>query len=362
MVEVISRPLNSKWKFLTKQKWANAAGTWKQNGYQTEYIISATEDLGISDIRYANINIINQEVLHIANTYWDNIKYLMRVLECFEITEGFSKHYRHDCLENIKTEDMLSAVHKYKTIMESISIKDSLAKHKISRLKDSISISDIVKLLPLLHIYNSLSVQDRHSITQSLALKEVLVIGQYNIDTKTLSKLFDEAITVLDTHCNSLSKIGQEQLNVLIERIRNSNSVIGDIVISTNDIADDVPAGYEEWQPFVSGDYTYKDALIKCVLSTTTLDYNALLTNYTVYVDLPDLQDHDVTSIPAEKTFVPFSLDFYQVPDVTITMTGSTQVVIPHIVEVTLEGFYVELRNMDNELVAGKISWQALGC
>jgi hypothetical protein len=362
MVEVTSRPLNSKWKFLTKQKWVNAAGTWKQNGYQTEYIISATEELGISDIRHVNINIINQEALHIASTYWDNIKYLMRVLERFEITEGLSKHYKHDYLGNIKIENILSAVHKCKTIMENISIKSSFTKHKISQLKDSISISDIVKLLPLLHIYNSLSIQGRHSITQSLVLKDILGITERYADTKTLSRLFDEAIAVLDTHCDSLSKIEQEQLNVLIERIRNSNSVIGDIVISANDIADDVPAGYEAWRPFVSGDYTYKDALIKCVLSVTTLDYNALLTNYTVYVDLPDLQDHDVTSIPAEKTFVPFSLDFYQVPDVTITMTGSTQVVIPHIVEVTLEGFYVELRNMDNELVAGKISWQALGC
>ena len=125
----------------------------------------------------------------------------------------------------------------------------------------------------------------------------------------------------------------------------------------------DIPAGYEPWQPFVSGDYTYKDALLKCRVSAMNTEGRTLLSSYKVFVDLPDIQDHAVTKVGAEKTWIPFELEFYQVPEVTITMTGSTgKVIIPNILEVTLKGFYVELRDTSNVLCAGTISWQALGC
>ena len=182
-------------------------------------------------------------------------------------------------------------------------------------------------------------------------------------DTRTMSRNIREQVVFSDSVFKHLESHSKSQVSVHDEILENSRAVISDIIISDNEIDVDIPAGYEPWQPFVSGDYTYKDALLKCRVSAMNTEGRTLLSSYKVFVDLPDIQDHAVTKVEAEKTWIPFELDFYQVPEVTITMTGSTgKVIIPNILEVNLKGFYVELRDTSNVLCAGTISWQALGC
>lgn len=308
MVEINWQPLSSKWQWLATQKWSGASGTWETNGYQDECIISITEGIEISDRNIMTPSILKKEEFRVSSSYWDNIKYVMRILEHISITEQISKVCGISVSELLNTEDVISSKAISRTFFESLNI-----------------------------------------------------LSKY-IDKRKLSRMFTESFGLSDKHHNILGKIENEQIKLLIEQMGNSNAVISDIIISTNEIPTNVPAGYEQWRPFVSGDYTYKDALIKCVLTSSSLDYVALLSSFKVFVDLPDLQDHDVTDVPAEKHYIPFNLEFYRIPDVTITTIGATEVVIPHITEVDLEGFYVELRNVQNELATGKISWQALGC
>ena len=417
MVEITTRPLQSKWKNLTANKWKGASGTWKLNGYATEYVISVTESFGLADARNMTTSLVCPESLHVASTYWDNISYMMRVLERITVAEVNSNDLCINNKESLAIEDRLLPRLFIKVLSDEVTFKELCSKNKLSRLYDAVAIADSNsntpcvnnkeslgvedKLLPRLYVKtlprsitfkelcsknklsrlydivgitdkkdvhpnivskDSFSIQEHRTINANLLMLELLKVADKYTDKRVMYRWFYETAKITDKRCLNLTKLEKQQFKVICELMENSNAVISDIVISTSDIITDVPAGYGAWKPFVSGDYTYKDALIKAVLQSFTLDYNALLSEYKVFVDLPDIQDHAVTNVPAEKTYIPFNLEFYQIPEVTITATGSTKVLIPHIVEVTLEGFYVELRDTNNSLTAGKISWQALGC
>ena len=362
MVEITTRPLQSKWKNLTANKWKGASGTWKLNGYATEYVISVTESFGLADARNMTTSLVCPESLHVASTYWDNISYMMRVLERITVAEVNSNDLCINNKESLTIEDRLLPRLFIKALSDEVTFKELCSKNKLSRLYDAVAIADKKDVHPNIVSKDSFSIQEHRTINAKLLMLELLKVADKYTDKRVMYRWFYETAKITDKRYLNLTKLEKQQFKVICELMENSNAVISDIVISTSDIITDVPAGYGAWKPFVSGDYTYKDALIKAVLQSFTLDYNALLSEYKVFVDLPDIQDHAVTNVPAEKTYIPFNLEFYQIPEVTITATGSTKVLIPHIVEVTLEGFYVELRDANNNLTAGKISWQALGC
>ena len=84
---------------------------------------------------------------------------------------------------------------------------------------------------------------------------------------------------------------------------------------------------------------------------------------WTYNVDLPDIIKRGTETLAARNTTIDFDEAFYQVPEVTITMKGASGTVpVPNITAITKEGFSVELRNTSGTLVAGTISWQAIGC
>lgn len=308
MVTVERQPLASKWGKLDSAKWSEAAGTWKVNGYSSLWVVNVSDGIALSESHHKaitdNINI----PIHIGSSYADNIRYHIRVLERFSITPKLSKQ-------------------RYEKFTDPVRIADSGNSSVALRINTLIDVREAVS------------------------------------DTRTMSRNIREQVAFSYSVSKHLVSHGKSQVSVHDEILENSRAVISDIIISDTEIDVDIPAGYEPWQPFVSGDYTYKDALLKCRVSAMNTEGRTLLSSYKVFVDLPDIQDHAVTKVEAEKTWIPFELEFYQIPEVTITMTGSTgKVIIPNILEVNLKGFYVELRDTSNVLCAGTISWQALGC
>ena len=202
-----------------------------------------------------------------------------------------------------------------------------------------------------------------NSNTPSLLKKESLVASDAAHSTVAFARNFDENVHVTDMSAKESVVSNHEAIILHEDMLNNSGAVVSDIIISSTEIPTMLPAGYGDWQPFVSGDYKYKEALLKCVMKIEGSTNTIVLPKYTVFVDLPDIQDHAVTRIEsAENTYIPFNLDFYRVPEVTITTVGGMEVVIPIITKVTEDGFWVELRNLDNELSTGTISWSALGC
>lgn len=308
MVTVEKQPLASKWSKLNSAKWSEAVGTWRINGYSSLWVIDVADAITLSESHHKAVTANENTPIHVGSSYADNIKYHIRILERFGIIPKLSKQ-------------------RYEKFTEAVCIAGS------SNSSVALKINNLLRMLEAVS------------------------------DTRTMSRNIREQVAFTDSVSKHIESHSKSQVSVHDEILENSRAVISDIIISDNEIDVDIPAGYEPWQPFVSGDYTYKDALLKCRVSAMNTEGRTLLSSYKVFVDLPDIQDHAVTKVEAEKTWIPFELEFYQIPEVTITMTGSTgKVIIPNILEVTLKGFYVELRDTSNVLCAGTISWQALGC
>lgn len=308
MVTVEKQPLASKWSKLNSAKWSEAVGTWRINGYSSLWVIDVADVITLNESHHKAVAANENIPIHVGSSYADNIKYRIMILERFGIIPKLSKQ-------------------RYEKFTESVGIADSGNSSVALRINTLIDVRETVS------------------------------------DTRTMSRNIRERVGVNESVSKHLRSYSKSQVSVHGEILENSRAVISDIIISDTEIDVDIPAGYEPWQPFVSGDYTYKDALLKCRVSAMNTEGRTLLSSYKVFVDLPDIQDHAVTKVEAEKTWIPFELEFYQIPEVTITMTGSTgKVIIPNILEVTLKGFYVELRDTSNVLCAGTISWQALGC
>lgn len=208
-----------------------------------------------------------------------------------------------------------------------------------------------------------ISVDVVNSNVPSLLKKEAVVVQEDARGTVTFARNFSESISIADEASKDIAVNNHEPIVLQEDMLNNSGAVVSDIIVSATEIPTMLPAGYGDWQPFVSGDYKYREALLKCVMKIEGNTNTIVLPKYTVFVDLPDIQDHAVTRIEsAENTYIPFNLDFYRVPEVTITTVGGMEVVIPIITKVTEDGFWVELRNLDKELSTGTISWSALGC
>lgn len=155
--------------------------------------------------------------------------------------------------------------------------------------------------------------------------------------------------------------------NVVVndKRVHNSNAVISDIIVNNKDIPVDSPAGYSKWIPFISGDYTYKDALMKCEVKSEENATVVEIPEYKVFVDLPDIIDKGTVRLDeAREKFVPFNIEFYQEPTVTITamsVDSSDSFFVPVCSAGRLDGFFVKLVGVDGKLKTGMISWQAVG-
>lgn len=159
----------------------------------------------------------------------------------------------------------------------------------------------------------------------------------------------------------------QHSCNVNIKdlRVHNSNAVVSDIIIGNNQIPTDAPAGYSDWAQFVSGDYTYKDALVKMEVKSEENATVVEIPEYKVVVDLPDIVDKGIFRIdePIEK-FIPFNVEFYQPPNVAITAVstdGFDDFYMPVYTTGRTDGFFVKLVGSDKQLKVGMISWQAVG-
>ena len=362
MVTVSSQSLSSKWKLLGKQTWASIAGTWASNAKQ--WNINVVEPVSFNESITKKTFLNNPEKINVKPTYIDNRQFVLRIVEQIGFVSQLRKwFYRTPCESLVLSEKPCKNLESQ--IKEKVSCVDSYSDHgHFSRLfNEHINTNDKHSLNPTLNNSDSFSIKDKQFLYFFENAKERLLIADIFDRRIILSRVFSETLNVANKLCKDILKPHSAYVNITGSVLQKSDAILSDIIISLVDIPTDVPADYEPWRPFVSGDYTYRDALIKCKMSALKTEARLLLSEYKIFVDLPDIQDHAITKIKAEKTWIPFTLEFYRVPEVTITMAGGTdKVVIPYIIDVDPSGFHVELRDSAGNLSAGTISWQALGC
>lgn len=214
-----------------------------------------------------------------------------------------------------------------------------------------------VKAVQTLSAIDNKSFDIRQLIQCSVAFAETLK------KTKTYQRLLHELLKIEDASQKRAAIHNSSSFSIDADMLHHSNAVISDIIIGTEEVGADIPPGYTDFVRFLPGDYAYTKALVKLTLEADMTADRPMVDTWTYNVDLPDIVKRGNATLAAENTTITFDSRFYQIPEVTITMRAASGAVpIPNITSVTRDSFKVELRNSSGQLVAGTISWQAIGC
>lgn len=120
---------------------------------------------------------------------------------------------------------------------------------------------------------------------------------------------------------------------------------------------------YSSFREFIPGDWVYKDAIFKIVLTSKDVSSRPALTKWRLNIDVPDTFDKGVADLAAESSHsIRFNRKFWDAPDVTIKIRGSSDSSAKvGSLSVDEEGFVFELVNEDGSPVDGVIYWKAEG-
>jgi hypothetical protein len=185
---------------------------------------------------------------------------------------------------------------------------------------------------------------------------------------------FEELFYVVEGTSRKYQISITEGFSMLEDWIRNSNLIISDIEFSTNELDIDTflekidsPTGYTSFRDFISGDYTYQEALIRILLSADVTADRPYISNWEYNVDVPDVSDRgSVNLTPTNQPMtVQFSRSFYIIPEVTAVLKAVTAVdditsLDLAVFNITKTSFQVMLKK-GTDYATGTISWTALG-
>jgi hypothetical protein len=159
-------------------------------------------------------------------------------------------------------------------------------------------------------------------------------------------------------------------ISVTVAGASTSTGTVSDVIISndpnltTKDVDAIVtsgsPAGYAPFVPFMIGDYTFRNAIVKTSI-TTGNNVDARLSNLTITIDVPDVFDSGQASVLSTGSTITFNRAFTTPPDVTVTQISASAFGAARISAVTKTGFTVQVVNAANTGIAASIAWNALG-
>jgi hypothetical protein len=144
------------------------------------------------------------------------------------------------------------------------------------------------------------------------------------------------------------------------------------MIVSSSEITEDDfasiveaghPPGYTDFRDFIQGDYSYRRALYRAIISSRNSD-RGFIDALRVTVDVPDIFDRgtaQITDATAGAT-ITFTRSFRVPPEVTMTHKGGTAVAIPRLLgAITTGGFSAILENSAGTRVTGSFTWIAQG-
>lgn len=277
-------------------------------------------------------------------------------------------------------------------ISESIGISEKLTNAQVKKVSESIGISEtyIDYISYWLRIFETTGISDsvernrRLNVGETLSISESLRrnIGKQVRETLAIAELFGrtatysialaEGLSVSDALKRATTIKKSEAIQVFEEYPRNGNSVISDLILSTDELTLDAfrtvidaghAPGYQPFRDFVPGDYTYQKAMFRAVMESSTSD-RAKLVELTLQVDVPDVTDRGSAAITNAATGVrvTFNRQFYTTPEVTLTLKGGSTFAIPRLLSSDNTGFTAVLRDPDtSNNVTGTFTWAAQG-
>jgi len=204
-------------------------------------------------------------------------------------------------------------------------------------------------------------------------LDEAVSFDELNERDTDFVRMFSEAVNFFELDDKMIDSLSHEDLEI-IERFirRGANAVIHDLYIreglmTTEDLqkfAKGPPVGYEDYRPFVPGDYTFQQALVSMKVKAPITLGRAGIKGLTLNVDVPDVVDRGRVNVPSGGTAVEFTKTYHSTDDIeyqAFPVGGTTPVARIDITDVTLTGFNIECFDASNNSIAAVVSYQFTG-
>ena len=129
------------------------------------------------------------------------------------------------------------------------------------------------------------------------------------------------------------------------------------------------PSGYEAFHPFEVGEYTYRDALVRLLLTTGAAGADPLLYDVAFHVDIEDTRESGIADCTASApTRITLAHHYYRPPRIVLTVLSADTadgMPIPHLIsQGETDGartFDCELRLANGTRKSGTVSWLAEG-
>ncbi|MGE1061193.1 hypothetical protein NXG27_00885 [Megasphaera paucivorans] len=344
--------------------------------HQTTYRNMYKETMFFAEAYRRYISAVKKEKFCITETYWDNISFIIRILENVTIRDTVMQNLRHVIVVQMKLLDGLSkrmAPSKkeifnlsdtmgrvcsiYRTFMEVMQTMDAISRQMELRKNDRIGLN------------NHKSIALFHRICET-----VLTAESFNRDMK-FSRIVKELVTIGEALSKYQGKTMPEYFLLADAYVRACNAILEAIRISGNELTLEqfkkdinIPYTFEEFTDFNVGDYEYEKALMRLQVISNATHSQPMLYDVALHVDVDDTNDSGIVEITdtTSATKVYYNKHYYNAPEVQVTLRGGSAFAMPSIMstdKIDEKGRYFEVELLDStsNRVTGIISWVSKG-
>ena len=309
-----------------------------------------------------------EELFHIMETYIEQSSFNLRMMEHVNIGEDNLQTFSKALFDSFGFEDSAPAFILNKVISELVSVSEAVYKNSTKNTVESFNLNDVIVAKSVQFLCEYLGAEDELSNSTKKVSTENFSLTDTIQDMVSWVRVATETFALGELKRFTTGQNIRESLAVYDDTIRNSNTIISDLYYGTGDLSisdfmsNDSPVGFSNFKDFVIGDYNYKQAIIKMIVSSGVTTSIPRILSYKYNVDVPDSTDGGYVTLTAAITRVDFSRPFFSTPEVAVKLKSCLVLATPSITSIDDTGFYVKINsNSDGSLVAGEIRWDANG-
>lgn len=319
------------------------------------------------------------EKIRTTETYWDNIKFNLHVLEMFKTRDAVKKFYNKNAVDEFTVLDNLKKILRT-NFLRDIKVTSEMLHHAVSWLMFEETVKTVDNVL---QSYTS-------NKAETVALKEQKYNDYCKNTTESIDvtdelerlyiarRVFEDSISVAEKERQNIEGNYKEAIKAYDAFIQTCQSVLSNLTVHYGELNDEdfmklvnAPSGYTDFADFKVGEYEYEEALVRILIDSKVPQSSPSVADVVLHVDIPDTDDRGTVSISdtAAATKVYFNKHYYNSPEVNVVVRGGTTsngTTVPYIVSTDNKDdrgryFEVELRNNSGERTTGTISWTSKG-
>lgn len=378
-------------------KWKDAIKSWKdaspnqytvnrlsyvsvaEKSHRYQKLRKIKETLHIAEHREISLRILLYEKIRTTETYWDNIKFNLHVLEMFQTVDGILHKFKLIPSDCICLADKASHKATIKR-RDGAKLTDEFLRHAVMWLGFEENLKAAGNALKNYKAYygESIETTETHNRYLSKNRQETVQLKEAFDRLYIIRKTIEDNIKVAERFKKQYSLQGHDGFAMYDAFIKACEAVLSNLAIRYGELDDDgfmklvnAPSGYTDFADFKVGEYEYKEALVRIVLETKVPQSPASVADVVLHVDIPDTDDRGVAQITdiTTATKIYFNKHYYNPPEVNVVLragsTGNSNVV-PYIVSTDGKDdagryFEVELIAANGERTTGTISWVSKG-